>query len=285
MDREQQLAWEKKRAPQAAAAAFGGVLLGLGSSVYVASSIKASLSSNVDQVVAYANHPSVFIVSAVIQAVSFLSITGALLYLDKATRFRRPEAPGFTRTLAVVGPLLLGIYGIVRIVIQTGDAKAALPLSDKGGEDFLRDLPGAVVGLGLAGTFALGFAFALVGINAMRAGLLSRFMGYLGVALGVFTGLSALGGIAQGGFLLLFWVAALGLLFLGRWPGKRGPAWEKGEAVPWPSQSQRVQEAQQRGEARHAERADDKAQTADPDTRRPADADGPRPASRKRKRR
>ena len=32
-----------------------------------------------------------------------------------------------------------------------------------------------------------------------------------------------------------FWLGALGLLFLGNWPGGRGPAWETGEADPWPS--------------------------------------------------
>jgi hypothetical protein len=33
----------------------------------------------------------------------------------------------------------------------------------------------------------------------------------------------------------IFWLGALAALFLGRWPGGRGPAWETGEAVPWPS--------------------------------------------------
>ena len=30
----------------------------------------------------------------------------------------------------------------------------------------------------------------------------------------------------------LFWLVAIGVLFLGRWPGGRGPAWETGEADP-----------------------------------------------------
>jgi hypothetical protein len=32
-----------------------------------------------------------------------------------------------------------------------------------------------------------------------------------------------------------FWLGALGALYLGRWPGGRGPAWDSGEAEPWPS--------------------------------------------------
>jgi hypothetical protein len=36
----------------------------------------------------------------------------------------------------------------------------------------------------------------------------------------------------------MFWLGALGALFLGRWPGGRGPAWETGEAVPWPTMAE-----------------------------------------------
>jgi hypothetical protein len=32
-----------------------------------------------------------------------------------------------------------------------------------------------------------------------------------------------------------FWLGAIGALFLGNWPGGRGPAWETGNADPWPS--------------------------------------------------
>jgi hypothetical protein len=32
----------------------------------------------------------------------------------------------------------------------------------------------------------------------------------------------------------IFWLGAMGVLFMNRWPGGRGPAWETGEAEPWP---------------------------------------------------
>ena len=47
-----------------------------------------------------------------------------------------------------------------------------------------------------------------------------------------------------------FWLGALGLLFLGNWPGGRGPAWETGEAVPWPSPQQRRGQVEAGDEAR-----------------------------------
>jgi hypothetical protein len=36
-----------------------------------------------------------------------------------------------------------------------------------------------------------------------------------------------------------FWLGAIGALFLGNWPGGRGPAWESGEPDPWPSAAER----------------------------------------------
>ena len=36
-----------------------------------------------------------------------------------------------------------------------------------------------------------------------------------------------------------FWLGALGTLYLDNWPGGRGPAWESGEADPWPTPRRR----------------------------------------------
>lgn len=83
---------------------------------------------------------------------------------------------------------------------------------------------------GLVG--ALGFVFALVytSLWAFRVGLLTRFWGTLGMALGV--ALIFLGSL---GFLgLLIWFAVLGLMFVGIFPGGRPPAWAAGMAIPWP---------------------------------------------------
>jgi hypothetical protein len=85
---------------------------------------------------------------------------------------------------------------------------------------------GFETGLGLAGL--LGFTIAVVycALWGMRTGLLTRFWGSLGMALGaVFV------------FFTLFtlvWFIYLGLLFAGWVPGGRPPAWASGEAMPWP---------------------------------------------------
>jgi hypothetical protein len=90
-------------------------------------------------------------------------------------------------------------------------------------------------GLGIAG--ALGFAITLLysGLWGMRTGVLSRFWGSLGMVAGV---AFVLGPI----FLLvtLVFFVYFGLLALGIIPGGKPPAWEAGEAVPWPTPGEKA---------------------------------------------
>jgi hypothetical protein len=79
-------------------------------------------------------------------------------------------------------------------------------------------------------------------------GLLTRFMGILGVIVGV--AVAPILPIDQQGIIRVFWLAALGLLFLGRWPSGTPKAWVTGEAEPWPTQ----QQLRERREAARAER-------------------------------
>lgn len=81
-------------------------------------------------------------------------------------------------------------------------------------------------GIGLAGLIGFTVAVVYTALWAMRTGLLTRFWGALGLALGaVFV------------FFTLFtlaWFIYLGLLLVGWIPGGRPPAWAAGEAVAPP---------------------------------------------------
>ena len=85
----------------------------------------------------------------------------------------------------------------------------------------LLDSPVLVVGtvLGLTGVLALGFWLVKGSLDAMRLGLLTRFMGVLGIALG-----PAL--VLGFGLLVMpLWLFALGIMFAGYWPRGVPPAW------------------------------------------------------------
>jgi hypothetical protein len=98
-------------------------------------------------------------------------------------------------------------------------------------DDVAEDSGATRVGQGLRvpAVLALIFGLIYVGLWSMRTGLLTRFWGSLGMALGV--SLILLGFVAVTG--LVIWFAAIGLMFLGRWPGGMPPAWAAGEAIPW----------------------------------------------------
>ncbi|MGV1050074.1 MAG: hypothetical protein ACOYD4_16295 [Solirubrobacterales bacterium] len=92
---------------------------------------------------------------------------------------------------------------------------------------------GVATGFGLAGRLGLAVALFYSCLYAMRVGLLSRFWGSLGMALGV----AALLLLVQ--FTLIFFLY-FALLLIGKVPGGRPPAWAAGEAVPWPSPGEKM---------------------------------------------
>ncbi len=94
---------------------------------------------------------------------------------------------------------------------------------------------GAATGFALGGRLGLAVALFYSCLQAMRVGLLSRFWGSLGMALGV----AALLLLVQ--FTMIFFIY-LGLLLVGRLPGGRPPAWEAGEPIPWPSPGDKAAE-------------------------------------------
>jgi hypothetical protein len=130
-----------------------------------------------------------------------------------------------------------------------------------------------------AGTIALAFAYVIISLNAMRAGLLSRFMGILGIIVGALIVLPLL---PQGvPIVQIFWLGAVGFLFLGLWPGGRGPAWETGEATPWPTPQARAGLPEPGGsEEPEPEDLDEPDEPEEPED----EPDMPHPVSKKRKR-
>lgn len=96
--------------------------------------------------------------------------------------------------------------------------------------------------IGLAGDLGLAGALFYSCLWAMRTGLLTRFWGSLGMAMGV----AAVLGLTQ---FTLIWFVYFALLALGRVRGGRPPAWAAGEAIPWPSPGEKAGKALERGDS------------------------------------
>ncbi len=194
-------------------------------------------------------HPLLPILGAVLYGIGSLAIYFAMAFLFRAVRARRPEMQQFPLVLAAVGAVGFGLGRAVAEVARYVGAHNFVDAADKSNSAASDALspPAALIGqiVWQASALALGFAFVLIALNAMRVGLLTRFMGVLGIIVGVTFVLP----LDQQGIIRVFWLAALGALFMGRWPSGLPKAWTTGEAEPWPSQ-------QQLREAREAARAE-----------------------------
>jgi MFS family permease len=253
-----------------------------------------------------ANAVKLILVSVVL-ALAAAAIGLALSHLYRSVKARRPELPPYVVYAAIAGAVLVAISGIVQAIGVTAAASsfASAPRETSSAARDVLQGPVIVAALVLrqVGVFALGFAFVLLALNGMRVGLLTRFMGVLGIIVGVLF-IIPIGSSLP--IVQAFWLAALGALFLGRWPSRMPPAWVTGQAQPWPSQQElrearmerqadegeapsprlaRMERQADEGEAPSPRRAGRRERAEPPETPAPElPAPRPHPSSKKRKR-
>jgi hypothetical protein len=266
--KEEQLQWERRFAPWAASAAFLAALLPIVATIY-ASSLLGKIDNDREDLFLQKvhDHAGGYVASGVITALGTFLLVPVLLYFYRAIFARRPLIPRIALILAIAAPLIAGGVGIARqaVLAHTADQFVSTPqkpltdaqkaklakitdadeyekqvekLGPTGqAKDKLQSGSVATVAyVGLVSNLLLGVALVLIAMHAMRSGLLSRFMGILGVIVGALTAIPILGGAPV---VQLFWLVAVGILFLDRWPQGRGPAWEAVEEIPWPSAQDR----------------------------------------------
>jgi small-conductance mechanosensitive channel len=264
MNPEQVRERESRWALPAALAAFAAVVLMILPSFVsaISGSGEAEALRSID-----AHNGSVTLTS-LLQAISFALLAIPLAYLFRAARARSERVLPQLLTLVVVAPLLVGVgtvlYGQARQEAAdsfvAGEAKPSLSSQeakekcdsdreedeslaacekrereDDAASNALSDASlttvAAILTLGGGLLFAISLFYTC--LWAMRTGLLSRFWGSLGMALGI----AVLIGFV---ILAVVWFLYLGLLFLGLVPGGKPPAWETGEATPWPTPGERA---------------------------------------------
>lgn len=238
MNRRELIERERQYGPIAAVCAIGVPLLIVGS--YIGAGRLGLPTSGIatEQIRAFDANSGALLLVVIVRSIGFLLLIPPLIYLYLATRARRPELPAAMAGFTVLGPLLLALQGLVGYF---GQAEVASDFVDRyaaGGDiytllDNLTDdssLTTVSTSLVLPAILGLGVALIYFPLQAMRAGLLTRFFATLGMALGgatvLFTSLTLLPDA--------LWFLWLGLVFLGRTPQGRPPAWDAGEAIPWP---------------------------------------------------
>jgi hypothetical protein len=189
-----------------------------------------------------------FMLAYVIRAIGAALLAFPLFYLFRATADRSDAVRKQFIGLTIAAPLFLAGFAVLNALslkdgasdfVAMGEIPGSARHVDDVAENVLEDasLRGVAAGFGFAGTISFAFAMAYTCFQAMRAGLLTRFWGSLGAAMGV---ASVLGQFFQ--FTLLY-IVYLGLLFGGWTPKGRPPAWAEGRAIPWPTPGEQAAES------------------------------------------
>ena len=265
---EETLAWEAEQGPRAAIAAavaalatfIGGIVSSTALTnephVPIVTALRNAASPGADKRASlrtaqleYIHHKAgQLILGGVLLGIGYFALIPVLGYLYRAVKARRPRVPRAALILGLAGPALLGVAAIVfqvTLTAKAGDFAASSDHTRAAVDDVTKaGLLRGVQVLNLPGTLGLAFALVLLALNAMRVGLLTRFMGVLGMISG-----AALVLLPQNP-ILVFWLLALAVLLARRWPRGMPPAWETGRAEPWPSSAEIAeQRAARRGDA------------------------------------
>jgi hypothetical protein len=188
------------------------------------------------------------LIAAIVNAIASVGIAWTLVYLYRASKARNPDVRPFIRFLPIVGGGLSAVAGVVYAVIVAIKVHEFATTGAQTYDEATHLTSGAgLLALQLAGQLAaliVAVSFVLVCMQAIRVGLLTKFLGYLGM----FAGALVLFQITQIPVVQLFWLGAVGYLFSGRWPSGVPEAWRTGRAEVLPSGADlRAQRAAARG--------------------------------------
>lgn len=260
MTPDETLAAERERRTKAGVAAFAAALLTFASALVVLAAVKdfpvvhlldtlrANLGENGPSgggpvargLLYFDEHLPLFAAFQLMPAIAAAALGVTLTFLYRSTLARNPDLGRLPLVGAVAGSVLLVVAALVVTVSLAIDVNAFADAADQSEEAardvFTSPVRDAAGYLSLLGRLGLVVAIITGALNAMRVGLLTRFMGILGIIVGVLFIMPQLEG--QVPFVKIFWLAALGMLFLHRWPGAMPPAWVTGEAQPWPTQQE-----------------------------------------------
>ena len=256
MSDQDQLAWEARFGRLAAAFAFAAGFLLLAGTFVLQSMVEdrgERIRALPDFLLSIDKSPGTMVLSQVLIALSALCLVPVFVYIFRAVVHRLPQVPRWFVYLIVIGPVFYAISLVIgaldRVDVaelfaeRSSDVGKYCPaIAGKAGEECAKDLIADDVsplgiGLSLAGSVGTAFLFVMLPLRARRAGLMSQFMAILGVIAGALMVLQLMPLVPE--VTRAFWLGAAGALFLGSWPGGRGPAWETGQADPWPSAAER----------------------------------------------
>lgn len=208
-----------------------------------------AVSPRTEEVKFISRHAFPLIAGSVLAAVAVGALTLILLLFYDATAFRRPAIWRHARLLTLVGGISVAAASIAHEIVYAIETHNFAT-----GHDFTRAAVDnaltksaanqIVAYLSLLAGLALVVGMIMILLNALRVGLVPRWLGILGMFSGLLILLPNIGATLQ--LIPAFWMVMTGILLAGKWMGGDPPAWEAGEARPWPSRAQMA--AERKGE-------------------------------------
>lgn len=235
--KQQLLERESRWARRVGIATILAVVLYIGSVVVEQAGGLVETANDAKQLASYHEHSSALLATAIVRAIGALLLSAPLFYLFKAAEGRSDKVRSSLVAFAFIGPVFFAIQNIVgwvglHDVANQFAQQAGGALNGNLAENLIEDSSTLDTATSLAFPAILGLVIGMIYIPlvSLRTGLLTRFSGTLGMALGA--ALVLLG--PTGLIALLVWFLFLGLM-IGGWLSKgRPPAWAAGEAIPWP---------------------------------------------------
>jgi hypothetical protein len=239
--RAEALAWEERWSLPVALTTLLGVALAIAGAIVLAQAVGGS-NGDAEYLREVDRHRGDQLASSILQAIGILLLAAPLVYLFRADQARSPKVRGQLIGLVAAAPIFLAAYNVL-VGISALDAatdfigQAVTGTSDHANEiaeEAIKDAPlqALAAGFGIAGRLGFMVAMFYSCLYGVRTGLLTRFWGSLGMALGAVSFL-----FPQ---FAVLWFIYLGLLIGGWVPGGRPPAWAAGEAIPPPSPGERA---------------------------------------------
>jgi hypothetical protein len=279
--KQEVLAWEERWSRPAGIAALVAIVL-LIVSLVVGSQIGGG-SGTAEQLQNVDKDNTTQLIPSILLGLGFVLLVAPLYFLFRAARARSDRVRRQLVGVVIAGPLFFAaasvVLGIATVnaagtfvedkvpALEKEHVKLDSEKADETAEDTFSEgsLAGLGVGLKFAGLIGFVFGFLYTSLWAMRVGLLTRFWGSLGIALAAVS-------IFFFQFALL-WFVYLGLLLLGVVRGGRPPAWQSGEAEPWPTPGERAAAQMGSGPGIPGPGAGSSEGSAQADDSRPQDAD------------
>ena len=254
------LAWESSQRRWAVpAAAIAGILPLVGAMI-ISFGFRNAPGNRPGLLLYFNDHASGLFLSSILLVIGALGLGGALLYLYRAVRARetgegRRPLPRFMPYAIAIGSVLYGVTGSLvsatspplGILAQAVTSDRASKFATQDGQTWQQASDLFKVGILNVVTFGqivcsilLIATIILISLAAIRVGLLTKWMGYVGVFVGVLVLIPIFSTVP---IVQTFWLVSLAVLFSGRWPNGLPEAWTAGEARPWPTMQELREQA------------------------------------------